>query len=104
MSEKLGHVALESDQRTFLTPNPVAGGPRDRDFSDETATAVDEEIRAIVEAAFARTVKMLTERRDLLETTARTLLEKETLDETELKALLDARANVKETAYSSRDA
>jgi cell division protease FtsH len=104
MSEKLGHVALESDQRTFLTPNPVAGGPRDRDFSDETATAVDEEIRAIVEAAFARTVKMLTERRDLLETTARTLLEKETLDETELKALLDARANVKETAYSSREA
>jgi cell division protease FtsH len=104
MSEKLGHVTLESDQRTFLTPNPVAGGPRDRDFSDETATAVDEEIRAIVDTAFTRTVKMLTERRDLLETTARTLLEKETLDEAELKELLDARANARETAYSSREA
>jgi cell division protease FtsH len=76
----------------------VAGGPRERDFSDETATAVDEEVREIVDAAFARTVRMLTERRDLLETTARTLLEKETLDEAELKALLDARANAREAA------
>jgi len=30
MSEKLGNVALEKDQRTYLTPNPVAGGPRTR--------------------------------------------------------------------------
>ncbi|MCT8997581.1 ATP-dependent zinc metalloprotease FtsH [Chelativorans intermedius] len=87
MSEKLGHVALEKDQRSFLSPNPMSEGPRERAFSDETAAAVDEEVRRIVDDAFERTVALLEERRDLLDRTARRLLEKETLDEAELQAL-----------------
>jgi cell division protease FtsH len=100
MSEKLGHVALEKDQRSFLTPNPVAGGPRERDFSDETAAAIDEEVRGIVEAAFARAARLLGERHEMLEKTARRLLEKETLDETELRALLGSKTGASETAAS----
>ncbi|WP_191060982.1 ATP-dependent zinc metalloprotease FtsH [Geminicoccus harenae] len=88
MSEKLGNVALEKDQRSFLSPNPMAGGPQERDFSDETAATIDEEVRTIVDGTFERTVALLTERRDLLERTARRLLEKETLDEAELAALV----------------
>lgn len=88
MSEKLGNVALEKDQRTYLTPNPVADGPRERDFSDETAAEIDHEVRRIVDDSFERTVDLLRERRDTLDKTARRLLEKETLDEAELSELV----------------
>lgn len=90
MSEKLGNVALEKDQRTYLTPNPVAGGPRERDFSDETAAEIDREVRRIVDDSFERTVDLLRERRDTLDKTARRLLENETLDEAELGELVPA--------------
>ncbi|TIQ98574.1 MAG: hypothetical protein E5X44_04605, partial [Mesorhizobium sp.] len=88
MSEKLGHVALEKDQRSFLSPNPLAGGPREHDYGEATAEAIDAEVRSIVDTAFSRTVGLLTERRDLLEKTARNLLEIETLSETELASLV----------------
>lgn len=87
MSEKLGHVALEKDQRSFLTPNQMAAYPQPRDYGEATADAIDGEVRAIIDGAFERTIRLLKERRDLLERTARRLLEKETLDETELAAL-----------------
>jgi len=88
MTEKLGHVALERDRRSYLTPNELATVPEERDYSQVTAAAVDEEVRKIVDHAFDSAVKLLTERRDLLERTAQRLLEKETLDETELEELI----------------
>jgi len=87
MSERLGNVSLEKDARSFLSPNPLANGPQERSYSDVTATAIDDEVRDIVQRAMDRTVALLTERRALLETTARRLLEKETLDETDLQQL-----------------
>ncbi|MFN4273951.1 MAG: ATP-dependent zinc metalloprotease FtsH [Aliihoeflea sp.] len=90
MSEKLGHVALEKDQRSFLDPNQVAGYPQQRDYGEATADRIDAEVRGIVEKAFDRSVKLLTERRAILETTARRLLEKETLDDVELKTLTNS--------------
>ena len=84
MSKRLGHVVLEHDQRSYMTPNPLAGGPHDREYSDETASAIDLEIKKLVDGAFDRTVEILTGHRDLLEESARLLLSKETLDEPEL--------------------
>jgi cell division protease FtsH len=92
MSEKLGNVALEKDQRSFLSPNPLMNGPREHNYSDETATAIDDEVRAIVQRAMDRTISILNDRRDVLERTARRLLEKETLDEAELKELVGPHA------------
>jgi cell division protease FtsH len=100
MSEKLGHVALEKDQRSFLSPNPLAGGPREHDYGEATAEAIDAEVRSIVDTAFARTVGLLTERRDLLEKTARKLLEIETLSEAELASLVGNVATPDRTAAS----
>jgi cell division protease FtsH len=88
MSPRLGHVALEKDARSFLSPNPLADGARERAYSDETATAIDDEVRGLVDGVFERTVGLLRERREVLERTARRLLEKETLEEAELKALV----------------
>ncbi|KJS11614.1 MAG: cell division protein FtsH, partial [Hoeflea sp. BRH_c9] len=91
MSEKLGHVALEKEQRSFLGTSQMEGYNPEHDYGEATADAIDAEVRAIAEKAFERTVKLLTERRVLLETTARRLLEKETLDEAELALLTRAR-------------
>jgi cell division protease FtsH len=87
MSEKLGHVALDRDQRTFLGGDAMQGF-RERGYGEATADAVDAEVRAIIERAFERTVTLLTESRELLDRTARELLEKETLDEKDLAALM----------------
>jgi len=88
MSERLGNVALEKDERSFLSPDPLGTGGRNRSYSDETATVIDDEVRITVDRVFERTVALLRERRDLLERTARRLLEKETLDEAELQQLV----------------
>jgi cell division protease FtsH len=90
MSEELGHVALEKDQRSFLSPNPLFAGPRERDFSDQTASAIDQLVRWIVDRAFERAVAILTRNRTALEHAAKRLLEKETLDEHEVQQLLQS--------------
>jgi cell division protease FtsH len=88
MSEKLGSVAYERDPRSLIAgPNPLLG-PREHDFGEETSNAIDAELRAMVDGILERTVQLLRERRDVLERTARRLLEKETLDEAELIQLV----------------
>ncbi len=93
MTEKLGHVALEKDRRSFLATDQPYYGPQEHEYSDETAAAVDDEVRRIVDATFDRAVALLKERRNTLETSARLLLEKETLGEEDLVPLLKASAD-----------
>lgn len=77
-----------SDGRTqFVTTRVDPEFARERDYAEATAALVDQEVRAMVERIFARTVALLKEQRLLLERGARELLEKETLNETELKEL-----------------
>jgi cell division protease FtsH len=86
MSERLGHVALEKDQRSYLGTNPMTSAG-ERDYGEATANEIDDEVRKIVEKAFQRTVSLLTGRREILKRTASRLLEKETLDEAELSSI-----------------
>jgi cell division protease FtsH len=58
-------------------------------MSNETAQAIDKEIRRIVEAGYDRAKLLLTEHGDELETLAQALLEFETLSGDEIKTLLD---------------
>jgi len=90
MSKKLGSVAYERDPRTFLTGPDLPSPPAEHDYSEASASAIDEEVRAIVDGAFQRTLDILRQRRDVLDLTARRLLEKETLEEAELKELVGA--------------
>ncbi|AHF88144.1 cell division protein FtsH (plasmid) [Rhizobium leguminosarum bv. trifolii WSM1689] len=89
MTDKLGHVALEKDRRSLLGADRLYYGPQERDYSDETAARVDEEIRRIVDHVFDETVALLGQRREILDRSAWLLLEKETLDERELQVLVD---------------
>jgi cell division protease FtsH len=88
MSERLGGVAYDRDPRTFLVGPEPPMPPREQDYSPETAAAIDREVREIVEAAMARALAILRGKADVLERSARKLLEKETLDENDLAALI----------------
>ena len=88
MSEKLGSVAYDREPGNFLAgadrPYPV----RERDYAEETAAAIDYEVRAIVDRVFQRTQVILKARRAVLDRAAKKLLEKETLERSDLEALI----------------
>lgn len=101
MSEKLGHVTLESDPRSYLTPDPLMNGRHQHDYGEHTADAIDEETRKIVDAAFDRAVSILTDRRDELESSAAKLLQLETLGADELRTL-ETRPNTEPEVRASQ--
>lgn len=98
MSEKLGNVTYDRDPRTFLTGPDLPLPSRDREYADVTAAAVDEEVRSIIERTFQRTLSILSKGRDLLERTARELLQRETLEEAELLALVGPHSGASQVA------
>jgi cell division protease FtsH len=88
MSEKLGSIAYDRDPGNFLAtadrPYPV----REREYAEETAAAIDHEVRAIVERVFDRADGILKARRAILDRAAKKLLEKETLEQSDLETLV----------------
>jgi len=85
MAESLGQVAYEAEENQLL---PLPGGARrGREFSEETARAIDAAVKSLVDTAFQRALQILTERRAVLERGAQLLLQKETLTEADLEAL-----------------
>ena len=61
--------------------------PEARNFSEETARSIDEEVRGIVEAERTRARRILESRREVLETIAQRLLVDETLERATLEEL-----------------
>ena len=89
----LGPLAYEEpDQEVFLGHSVT----RNKSISDETARKVDDEIRKLVEEGNAKAKQILTEQRDKLELIAQGLLEYETLNGEEIKALLRGETIVRE--------
>jgi len=85
MVPELGHIAYDRDRQGFL--GGPGAMPAERSYSEETARAIDAAVRALVDQAFASALDILQRNRDVLERSAKLLLEKETLDEAQLKAL-----------------
>jgi cell division protease FtsH len=86
MSETLGLVTFEEPRTNpFLN---VGGSGRAREYSEKTAQAIDDEIRAIVADSRERVRETLTKRRAALDALAKVLLEKEVVDRQGLEALL----------------
>ncbi|HOU94510.1 MAG TPA: hypothetical protein PLU22_25840, partial [Polyangiaceae bacterium] len=85
MEPALGHVAFEAEPRSHL--GPAGEALRPRSYGDDTAREIDCAIRRIVLSAFERAVASLRDNREVLERSARLLLEKETLDAADLEVL-----------------
>jgi cell division protease FtsH len=87
MSKKLGYVTFERERKPlFMDLGPSFGGSKD--YSEETAREIDDEIKAIVDEAREKVQAMLSEKKSLLDKVARTLLEKETIEGEELRELI----------------
>ncbi|MCX7673448.1 MAG: ATP-dependent zinc metalloprotease FtsH [Thiobacillaceae bacterium] len=86
MDEDLGYIAYEAQRPRFLdVPEMVSGGCR---VSESTQAAIDRAIRTIVMRAFERAYRILEDNRAILERGAQQLLAKETLEEAELRELV----------------
>jgi cell division protease FtsH len=62
-----------------------------RDFSEETALKIDAEVRRFVDEAYAKSKQLLEEHRETVATMAAALLEREVLDASEIKLLLEGK-------------
>jgi cell division protease FtsH len=86
MSDRLGPVALGRQQgNPFMGRDVMA----ERDFSDETAAAIDDEVRNLVDQAYRRAKDVLVKNKHVLDAIANQLVDKETVDSEELQAILN---------------
>ncbi|RMH50945.1 MAG: ATP-dependent metallopeptidase FtsH/Yme1/Tma family protein [Alphaproteobacteria bacterium] len=88
MDPDLGHVSYDTERQGFLGPAEPSPWLMRR-YSEATAERMDAKLREVIEQVFARTLDILRANRALLETSARELLERETLDEAALKAIAE---------------
>jgi cell division protease FtsH len=84
MSERLGLIAHSTEQESFL-----GAGMQSRDYSDDTAKAIDEEIKEIMEVQYGRARAVLEQHREVMHTIVTVLLERETLTGEEFQCLLE---------------
>jgi len=78
MSQVLGPLAYDRAQRNAFLDNGM--GNARRPISEETAKAIDDEVKALVEAGHQYALSVLNHNRDLLETLAKQLLESEVIE------------------------
>ncbi len=85
MSDKIGPIQFGQSQggNVFLGRDFNS----DQNYSDAIAFEIDQEIQRIIKEQYVRTKEILTEKRELLELLANTLLEVETLDAAQIQHL-----------------
>jgi cell division protease FtsH len=86
MSDRLGPLSFgKRDEMIFL--GRTMG--EQRDYSDNVAMMIDEEVRAIIDRAYERATEVLTTHRDRLDTLAEKLVAEETVDQPEFEKIFD---------------
>lgn len=88
MSDKLGPLTFgrpNGEDLVFLGRDIS----RERNYSEEVAALIDQEVRELVESSYEKATQLLSEHRDKLDLVANALLERETLTKEEFLALMD---------------
>ena len=92
MSKKLGHLTFgKKDRQVFLGRDLL----REKDYSESTAVAIDEEVRRIVDDCHARATELIQKHLDKLKKLSDRLLEKEVLEAEEVKELVGLNGVIK---------
>ena len=86
---RLGPLAYGSEEGSIFLGRDYT--QRSQDYSEQTAREIDQEVRRIIDEQYDRVKNLLGEKRDRLEAIAKALLERETLDAEELKAIFEGR-------------
>jgi cell division protease FtsH len=87
MSE-LGPLSFGKREEQIFLGREIA---QHRDYSEETAIRIDEQVKKLVEGGYQRAKKIIEERGDALERIAAALLEREVLDGSEVMQLIDGK-------------
>jgi cell division protease FtsH len=84
MNDNIGPITYRETEQNFLGQEQASA----REYSDHTAEVIDDEVSKLIKANEARALNVQREQREQLDALANALLEHETLDEEEIKALL----------------
>ena len=84
-SRKLGLVSYDDSGEVFIGRD----FEKTQSYSEHVATAIDEEIKAIIDSCYAEAREIITEHRDVLDRCAELLLEKEKIGREEFEALFE---------------
>ena len=98
-SDRIGPVNYSSEEEVFLGKDFSTR----KNFSEEMASEIDEEIRNIIQEAYATAEKLLTEKMEILHTVANALLEIETLDGEQFEMLFTGQMTAQELAEDVRE-
>jgi len=85
MSDKLGHLTFGHTEEQVFLGRDIS---EQRNYSDQTALMIDQEVRGLVEDCYKRSKDELAANRDKLNTLTARLIEKEVMDVDEVRALL----------------
>ncbi len=85
MSEKLGPVTYGQKEEPIFLGKEIA---RHREYSEQTAEAIDSEIRGLIDSCLENARGILAERMGELDLLAQTLIERETLNDADIRKLL----------------
>jgi cell division protease FtsH len=91
MSGQLGHIYFEKVRQE--KPFPDMGLPSAKDYSEQTAQIIDQEIKAILDSQFEVAKQILTRHKKALDQGAALVLKEENIEGDRLKKLLDAGKN-----------
>ena len=86
MSERLGPLAFGRKEELIFLGREIA---EQRNYSDQVAYEIDQEVRRLIDQAYRTAKDILMQHMDKLEKIATLLVEKETLEGHEIKALFD---------------
>ena len=86
MSERLGTISFSEREDPFAGTALATGS---REYSEQTAVIIDEEVNRLVKWAYDRAIALLTSHRETLDGIARSLRLHETLDAKQLRAILE---------------
>ncbi|MBQ7602526.1 MAG: ATP-dependent zinc metalloprotease FtsH [Clostridia bacterium] len=88
MSEKLGPVYYSGEQEMFLGRDFQS----QRNYSDDTARVIDDEVRDILQSQLQRAVNILKSKDNILENMTEVLLQKETIYSADVEALMEGKS------------
>ncbi|MBQ9433801.1 MAG: ATP-dependent zinc metalloprotease FtsH [Synergistaceae bacterium] len=86
MSETIGLVKLGNKREEIFLGRDIS---EDRNYSEEVAYKIDQEVKAIIDSCYLKAKTILTERRELMDKIAGVLLEREVLDAEDFAKLMD---------------
>jgi cell division protease FtsH len=85
MSDKLGNITLGRREGLIFLGRDIM---EEKNYSEETARLIDEEVKKIVDEGYTKAKDLLQQNLEKLKTLSNALLEKEVLDGQEVKTLL----------------